>query len=174
QLLKSPEIAGIRARSCCDAVLITRASFTSPPVYRLPVSTSCSVFCLFVTQLGVRYLLMDKSWINTLRLSPEYMTGLESFLNFAFSNNNDGGQIVCPCPKCGFKKWLCRDDVYEHLLRKPFPPGYTVWDRHGKRLYGSSSRTAHTIVQGSDHIRSLHSMVNDAFGVVTEEVRETT
>ncbi|CAN1185797.1 hypothetical protein LINPERHAP2_LOCUS37786, partial [Linum perenne] len=52
---KSSEIAGIRARSCCDAVLITRAFFTSPPVYRLPVSTSCSVFCLFVTHLGVRY-----------------------------------------------------------------------------------------------------------------------
>ncbi|CAN1752477.1 hypothetical protein LINPERHAP1_LOCUS4754 [Linum perenne] len=86
------------------------------------------------------------------------MTGLESFLNFAFSNNKDGEQIVCPCPKCGFKKWLCRDDVYEHLLCKPFPPGYTVWDRHGERLYGSSSRASSPVCWVMTRTSSHYSM----------------
>ncbi|CAN1180729.1 hypothetical protein LINPERHAP2_LOCUS34933 [Linum perenne] len=118
---------------------------------------------------------MDKSWIYKPRLSPEYMAGLESFLDFAFSNNNGGEQILCPCPKCGFKKWLCRDDVYEHLLRKPFPQGYSIWDRHGEHNFASSSGiNPPTRVHNYDPTGSLRAMINDAFGVVTEEVPETT
>ncbi|CAN0875586.1 hypothetical protein LINGRAHAP2_LOCUS10916, partial [Linum grandiflorum] len=72
---------------------------------------------------------MDKSWMQMHHLSTEYNLGLNQFLDFAFSRNNGGDKIVCPCPKCCFKKWLGRDDVYEHLLRKQFPLGYTFWSR---------------------------------------------
>ncbi|CAN1188139.1 hypothetical protein LINPERHAP2_LOCUS39151, partial [Linum perenne] len=39
---------------------------------------------------------MDKSWITKHRLSQEYRDGLEIFLNFAFANNHEGEQIICP------------------------------------------------------------------------------
>ena len=43
---------------------------------------------------------MDKSWMHKSRVSKDYELGVESFLNFGFSNTNDGS-IRCPCLKCG-------------------------------------------------------------------------
>ena len=69
---------------------------------------------------------MDKSWIDMPRNTPEYIEGLNKFLNFAFANNGVRGKIICPCQKCNFNKWECREVVYEHLIVKPFPSGYKV------------------------------------------------
>ncbi|XP_047164922.1 uncharacterized protein LOC124834301 [Vigna umbellata] len=76
---------------------------------------------------------MDKSWIDMPRNTSQYMAGLNTFLDFAFSNSGVRGKIICPCQKCNFKKWQFREVVYEHLIVKPFPKGYTMWLLHGER-----------------------------------------
>ncbi|CAN1338246.1 hypothetical protein LINPERPRIM_LOCUS37985, partial [Linum perenne] len=64
---------------------------------------------------------MDKSWIHMPRNTPEYYEGIEQFLNFAFAHADDGTHILCPCPKCNFKKWKSRSEVHDHLSRKRYP-----------------------------------------------------
>ena len=59
------------------------------------------------------YLEMDKSWIKLPRNTPEYLVGLNNFLDFVFQYGASS--------KCGFRKWRTREKVYDHLLCKPFP-----------------------------------------------------
>ncbi|WVY89512.1 hypothetical protein V8G54_035026 [Vigna mungo] len=61
------------------------------------------------------------------------MRGLNIFLDFAFTNSGVKGKIICPYQKCKFKKWQSREEVYDHLIIKPFPKGHTVCLLHGKR-----------------------------------------
>ena len=62
---------------------------------------------------------MDKRWINTNRISGEYINGVQSFLDFAFANAGDSKVIVCPCNRCkvGRNRWFNRDEAvsYTHL-----------------------------------------------------------
>ncbi|WVZ03175.1 hypothetical protein V8G54_023981 [Vigna mungo] len=76
---------------------------------------------------------MGKSWIDIPRNTCQYMGGLNTFLNFAFSNSGVRGKIICPCHKCNFKKWQCRKVVYKLLIVKLFSEEYTVWLLHGER-----------------------------------------
>lgn len=55
------------------------------------------------------------------------------FLDFAIANKSVEGRIICPCIVCKFKKWESKEVVSEHLIIKPFPQGYTFWDRHGEK-----------------------------------------
>ena len=75
---------------------------------------------------------MDKSWILKSRTSIEYLIGLNGFLDFALQHCSINNRIKCPCPKCKFRKWLTRDEAYDHLVCKPFPVGYTQWIFHGE------------------------------------------
>ncbi|XP_060171510.1 uncharacterized protein LOC132602749 [Lycium barbarum] len=72
---------------------------------------------------------MDKSWIGKPQNTAEYEHGLNEFLDFAFQNSAAGDTIRCPCPICGFSKWKIRDIVYDHLICKPFPQNYVLWDQ---------------------------------------------
>ena len=111
---------------------------------------------------------MDKTWIDMPRNTIQYMEGLNKFLDFAFDKRSVEGRIICPCPRCKFNKWQSRDAVYDHLIVKPFPKGYTIWVRHGETSH------ADTIVETplmSDEIQDrivvndpICDMVNDAFG----------
>ncbi|XP_027351206.1 uncharacterized protein LOC113862314 [Abrus precatorius] len=110
---------------------------------------------------------MDKSWIDMPRNTPQYVEGLNSFLNFAFANRSVEGGIICPCPKCKFNRWKSREEVYDHLIVKPFLKGYTVWLRHGEISHAdtiverpSMSREIEDRVIASDPICD---MVNDIF-----------
>ena len=96
------------------------------------------------------------------------MEGLNKFLDFAFANNGVRGNIICPCLKCKFNKWECREVVYEHLIVKPFPIGYKVWLLHGERTSVNVTDEAHVMPQ-EDNERIFANnlmcdMVNDAFG----------
>ncbi|KAL4344929.1 hypothetical protein AHAS_Ahas11G0227500 [Arachis hypogaea] len=48
--------------------------------------------------------------------------------------------IHYPCPLCGFRFFQTREDAYDHLLMKSFPPNYTFWLHHGERIIDESSR----------------------------------
>ena len=81
---------------------------------------------------------MDKSWIKKPRNTLEYHQGLNGFLDFAFEHSSCESRIICPCNKCGFRKWKTRQEVYDHLICKPFPETYTFWCDHGETLLGES------------------------------------
>ena len=46
------------------------------------------------------------------------------------------------CPQCCFGKWQTREVVFHHLICKPFPKNYVIWDMHGETsvLQNSKSR----------------------------------
>jgi len=107
---------------------------------------------------------MDKSWIDMPRNTPQYMDGLNKFLDFAFANSGVRGKIVCPCQKCNFNKWQDRELVYEHLILKPFPKGYTMWLLHGERRGVNVTDETRVMSQEDNEINPMFDMVNDAFG----------
>jgi len=107
---------------------------------------------------------MDKSWIDMPRNTPQYMDRLNKFLDFAFANSGVKGKIVCPCQKCNFNKWQDRELVYEHLILKPFPKGYTMWLLYGERRGVNVTDETRVMPQKDNEINPMFDMVNDAFG----------
>ncbi|XP_073033343.1 uncharacterized protein [Primulina eburnea] len=66
---------------------------------------------------------MDKSWMFLPRQTKEYRKGLESFLDFAFSNANINGMIACPFAKCKIGICVSREDACDHLTVDGFIKG---------------------------------------------------
>ena len=110
---------------------------------------------------------MDRSWINLHRSTPQYLAGLNYFLDFAFANAAVNGKIQCPCPKCNFKKWHPKDIVREHLIFKPFPREYVFWQLHGERLDMGAESVPVVSRMGVrvDEADAVNDAVRDAFGV---------
>ena len=119
---------------------------------------------------------MDRSWISKPRFSPEYVSGVEEFLDFAFSRPHVSGVVKCPCVKCSFKKCHTRDVMFDHLICNGFPLGYTIWLRHGEQLEDNAPPNPideHVEVGGS-----MQDLIHDAFRDVlgrrnTDEPRST-
>ncbi|XP_052118636.1 uncharacterized protein LOC110280298 [Arachis duranensis] len=108
---------------------------------------------------------IDKSWITKPRGSAEYRDGLNRFLDFAFANASSDGMIHCPCPLCGFRFFQTREDAYDHLLMKPFPPNYTFWLHHGERTVDESSRDTETLEPTGNSGNQMLDMVHEAFNI---------
>ena len=71
--------------------------------------------------------------MNLARYSKEYIDGIESFLDFAYSYGDPHGEkIQCPCAKCCNILWNRRNVVYDHLICHGFIKGYTRWINHGE------------------------------------------
>ncbi|XP_057443879.1 uncharacterized protein LOC130736038 [Lotus japonicus] len=86
---------------------------------------------------------MDKQkrrWIKLKdRTLPEYLKGVEDFLDFAFSGLKPKRFLRCPCRKCNNVRYKSRDDVMHDLLKWGFEPSYERWEYHGERVSDSSS-----------------------------------
>ncbi|XP_057760336.1 uncharacterized protein LOC130980698 [Arachis stenosperma] len=108
---------------------------------------------------------IDKSWITKPRGSAEYRDGLNRFLDFAFANASSDGMIHCPCPLCGFRFFQTREDAYDHLLMKPFPPNYTFCLHHGERTVDKSSRGRETLESTGNSGNQMLDMVHEAFNI---------
>ncbi|XP_058003717.1 uncharacterized protein LOC131180116 [Hevea brasiliensis] len=87
----------------------------------------------------------SRSWMYARKLpngllNPEFLSGLEAFINFACSKPEfmDGSKIRCPCAKCINRKYLLADDVKFHLVSKGFRPNYLKWTAHGESLCSST------------------------------------
>ena len=122
---------------------------------------------------------IDKSWINKPRNTIEYANGLTKFLDFAFEHKSieghGGRKIVCPCSECGWKKWLTRDEVGEHLTCRPFPVNYKVWSWHGEEPNGVESRVSkstHVIQETLQPQNPMENMINDAFGFSSQNLND--
>ena len=123
--------------------------------------------------------MLDKSWITLPRSTPEYTSGLNYFLDFAFRRSSVEGKICCPCQKCKFRSWQTREEVFNHCLQKPFPRYYVRWTFHGEGEnyenvgeleVGSSSQVGMQVGGNSPNVVvQANPMVNnnllEAFGV---------
>ncbi|GLT51255.1 hypothetical protein SLA2020_246760 [Shorea laevis] len=116
----------------------------------------------------------DRSWMYH-RLdgngcyTDEFIIGVESFLDYAFSQSNPEfccrNRIKCPCSKCMNQEWHRRITVQRHLTEKGFMNGYIVWLAHGQQplrrrqrhQWGESSSAAPFVMeeQGNDPIRDM-------------------
>ncbi|CAN1269074.1 hypothetical protein LINPERPRIM_LOCUS13451 [Linum perenne] len=104
------------------------------------------------------------------RTHPQYLAGVEKFLDFAFAHSRGGTVISCPCSKCKLNKSYDRDTVFHHLLRKLFLHNYTFWYIHGEAAeVGQSSFTPNTGNNLLATTKAMHDLVNDAFGVIRPE-----
>ncbi|XP_057436928.1 uncharacterized protein LOC130729257 isoform X3 [Lotus japonicus] len=78
---------------------------------------------------------MDKEWTKHPRFSKEYINGVQSFLDFAYTKGRpQGDEILCPCTKCRNCCWTTRNVVADHLIAKGFLKGYDVWVHHGEPI----------------------------------------
>jgi len=80
---------------------------------------------------------MDRSWINTPRISDAYEKRVEEFLQFAQQNafsNHNGVKIRCPCVNCLNGRILSVFKIRDHLLCDGFLKNYTTWTWHGELL----------------------------------------
>ena len=86
---------------------------------------------------------MDKRWMNLPRNHPDYESGVEVFLNYAFSNASVNEMICCPCKGCKIGIFVTREEAREHLIVRGFISGYTHWRAHGE-LWDNSASTSRT------------------------------
>ncbi|KAI3459856.1 hypothetical protein Pfo_016519 [Paulownia fortunei] len=78
---------------------------------------------------------MDRNWImNQNRVAPEYINGLNNFLDIAKNYMSTFGlsKIRCPCRRCGNLYQFNLDYVREHLYRWGISKLYKVWTFHGE------------------------------------------
>ncbi|RYR04266.1 hypothetical protein Ahy_B06g083914 [Arachis hypogaea] len=71
--------------------------------------------------------------------------------------------IHCPCPLCGFRFFQTRDDAYNHLVMKPFPPNYTLWLHHSERIVDESSSGREELEPTENSVDRMRDMVHEAF-----------
>ena len=77
---------------------------------------------------------IDKSWMKAHRLSPEYMNGVDQFLDYAFRNSTrNDNRIKCPCVNCNNVYLKVREEVKYDLCKKGMVPSYTTWYYHGEK-----------------------------------------
>ncbi|XP_039145533.1 uncharacterized protein LOC120282747 [Dioscorea cayenensis subsp. rotundata] len=114
------------------------------------------------------------------RNSVAYDQGVKNFIEFAFRHGSINDMILCPCPMCEFSKRLNRDEVYDHLICKQFPKGYTIWYLHGESHPPETTNSPVNIKIASQRNVVVQDpiidMVNDAFGVhdtISEEGFQT-
>ena len=77
---------------------------------------------------------MDKSWMQLRgRYLPEYVKGVEEFIEFARASVDESNRIRCPCTKCINTNFMHIDDVRDHLLDldKGMYRKYTQWNYYG-------------------------------------------
>ncbi|XP_020960150.1 uncharacterized protein LOC110263331 [Arachis ipaensis] len=115
-----------------------------------------------------RFCDMPKDWMDLPRYSKEYINGVISFLEFAYSEGEpDGQQIQCPCKRCCNIEWYRRDVVFDHLVADGFVKGYRTWINHGERTIPMVVDDDTDDEGARDDIEGL---LNDAFGDHAEGV----
>lgn len=118
---------------------------------------------------------MDKAWMHKSRLSKDYEFGVESFLNFGFSNTNDDS-IRCLCLKCGICEKQSRTTIRDHLYVNGIDESYKIWFMHGEQLpnsssYGKSSKFDTYKYEDND-VESINEMIEVAHDEYSKDPNE--
>ena len=122
------------------SIFLSRISFISfcPLlffIYLLCKSLHLFSLCFLSFSLLLQiFIFMDKIWMySKSRGSDEYITGVNTFLEFASQNiQSIDGKISCPCVKCFNTLRFPTHTVFNHLLRYGFQHGYDKWIYHGE------------------------------------------
>ena len=115
---------------------------------------------------------MDRSWINTSRVSDVYEKGVEDVLELA-KRNGEGrhGRYYCPCVNCVNLKRLDIELIREHVLCDGFLKNYTTWTWHGEVLelpYASEQdQCEHSKLYSEDY---MNDMIRDIGGESVHQV----
>ncbi|WJX27837.1 hypothetical protein P8452_55046 [Trifolium repens] len=117
-----------------------------------------------VTDIKLHPIMIDKSWINKPIKSKDYLNGAVQFLDFAFSNPECDGTILCPCSVCRFGYSGNRIEVFSHILQKGFLRKYTVWYMHGEKNVHSSVGSSSQVKEVPIGQYPMQDMLNDVFG----------
>ncbi|XP_057727925.1 uncharacterized protein LOC130943874 isoform X2 [Arachis stenosperma] len=108
---------------------------------------------------------MLKDWINLSRYCEEYINGVISFLDFAYSEEEpDRQQIECPCKRCCNIEWYKRDVVFDHLVADGFVKGYRTWINHGEWTIPMVVDDNRDDEKGARN--DIEGLLNDTFGDV--------
>jgi hypothetical protein len=77
---------------------------------------------------------MKRQWMNADRRSPEYIAGMQAFLEVAKPNKNAKRFMCCPCSLCGNdKNYSDWGTLHLHLIKNGFMENYVLWTWHGER-----------------------------------------
>jgi hypothetical protein len=72
--------------------------------------------------------------MNADKRSPEYIAGMQAFLEVAKANKNPKGFMCCPCSLCINDKDYCDwGTLHLHLIKNGFMVNYVLWTRHSER-----------------------------------------
>ncbi|RYR61885.1 hypothetical protein Ahy_A04g019129 [Arachis hypogaea] len=80
--------------------------------------------------------------------------------------------IHCPYPSCGFRLFQTRENVYDHLLIKPFFPSYTFWLHHCERCIVESFSGGQGIESERNFRDLIRDMVHEAFNFLGQHSDE--
>ncbi|KAG9438973.1 hypothetical protein H6P81_019138 [Aristolochia fimbriata] len=110
--------------------------------------------------------LNDRSWMYKFatkysRRHPQFLSGVNFFMEFAKQNNVVGrdGLMLCPCAKCENKFYLDCQNIEYHIVREGFYQGYTFWRFHGE----SKKRQREQIPNETGHGSEMIMMLINAF-----------
>ncbi|CAO2834686.1 unnamed protein product [Amaranthus hypochondriacus] len=79
---------------------------------------------------------MDRSWMNHRGINDRkemtYVRGVNSFLEFAFTNKEVDTKLRCPCLKCNLQLFHDKDTMRIHLVAWGIVRDYHPWVHHGE------------------------------------------
>ncbi|GMI93982.1 hypothetical protein HRI_003067500 [Hibiscus trionum] len=106
---------------------------------------------------------IDKIWMEIIdRRLPLYEKGVNEFLEFAFSQIDEGRKGHCPCKKCNNNLFRTRESIYEHLIVHGINKEYKKWFHHEENMFDSSEGSDDELAKGSedeDNQDKIHDMV---------------
>jgi hypothetical protein len=77
---------------------------------------------------------IDKSWIHLRnRNSPEFVNGLNNFIEIAKNHVDSRGKAYCPCRLCYNGRRQDMDTIKAHVRNKGFLESYELWNYHGEK-----------------------------------------
>ncbi|XP_020249260.1 uncharacterized protein LOC109826651 [Asparagus officinalis] len=107
---------------------------------------------------------MDKSWVHFDRRSPDYVAGLNLFVDEALAKSSRKDKITCPCKECCNRYFEDKMTVVGHLLWHGMDPLYmnARWTHHGEPYVESTNVMEMDVVEGGD-VGEMHDFLNETF-----------
>ncbi|XP_058771635.1 uncharacterized protein LOC131645005 isoform X1 [Vicia villosa] len=93
---------------------------------------------------------MDKTWMNSNRLSKEYEKGVWEFVEFAVAHSEDPLRMSCPCLGCCYGGKVDGNKLASHLLRFGIDRSYTCWTMHGEKSNGNAESSCNRKYASND------------------------
>nr|KAJ0207053.1 hypothetical protein LSAT_V11C500252530 [Lactuca sativa] len=117
---------------------------------------------------------IDKSCITLQnRRCPEFIKGLNSFIEIAKNHVDDEGKTCCPCIDCVNMFRHIVTTVYAHIHDRGFEDSYLIWIHHGEEyppshldnLWASKYRSTRVVAEENPH-EEMFNVIDD---VMAEE-----